>query len=186
MAAPTPTGNMYPTRLPLTAAQISAAMAAALKLQRSATTQHSKRPFAAVLLGPDNETILLSHTSVSHIRHAETSLARLASDHYSQSFLWKCTLVSTWEPCAMCAGTLYWANIGGLVYGARETELRKLTGKGNPENVGFDLPCREVLEQGQKELVIIGPVEGWEEQVVQQSDEYWKPVREQLGIPLWD
>lgn len=79
----------------------------------------------------------------------------------------------------MCTGTLYWANIGRLVYGAAETELRRLTGDGNPENVGLDLPCREVLERGQKEVEVIGPVVegGWEERVVEYSDRYWRHSR---------
>jgi hypothetical protein len=35
----------------------------------------------------------------------QSSLARLAYSHYSKEYLWRCTLVSTWEPCAMCSGT---------------------------------------------------------------------------------
>jgi hypothetical protein len=34
----------------------------------------------------------------------QSSLARLAYSHYSKEYLWQCTLVSTWEPCAMCSG----------------------------------------------------------------------------------
>ncbi len=34
----------------------------------------------------------------------QSSLARLAYSHCSKEYLWQCTLVSTWEPCAMCAG----------------------------------------------------------------------------------
>lgn len=76
-----------------------------LALQTAARSQHGKRPFAAVLVGPDHAAVLLRHQSVSHVDHAEASLARLASLHYSQAYLWTCTLYSTWEPCAMCAAT---------------------------------------------------------------------------------
>jgi hypothetical protein len=48
--------------------------------------------------------VLLMHQSVDQVNHAESSLARLAYCHYSKEFLWRCTLVSTWEPCAMCSG----------------------------------------------------------------------------------
>lgn len=84
----------------------------------------------------------------------------------------------------MCAGTLYWANIGRLVYGAAETDLRKLTGENNPENVGLDLPCREVLAKGQKDVEVIGPVTdgGWDKKVVEMCDRYWGPVREKNGL----
>lgn len=82
-----------------------------LALQTAARSQHGKRPFAAVLVGPDHETVLLRHQSVSHVDHAESSLARLASLHYSQAYLWACTMYSTWEPCAMCAATSMFTRI---------------------------------------------------------------------------
>ena len=75
----------------------------------------------------------------------------------------------------MCTGTLYWANIGRLVYAASEEELNKLTGSGNGENMTMALPCREVLRRGQKEVEVIGPVKGWEEKVVSESRKYWRP-----------
>lgn len=34
-----------------------------------------------------------------------------AADDYSWEHLAGCTMVSPWEPCAMCAGTIYWARI---------------------------------------------------------------------------
>lgn len=80
-------------------------MTQVLALQAAARSEHAKRPFAAILVGPDHETVLLRHQSVSHVEHAEASLARLASVHYSQAYLWTCTMYSTWEPCAMCAAT---------------------------------------------------------------------------------
>src|SRR5262249_52895775 len=86
------------TRMPLSKAQIDAALKRCLELQNTATSLHEKRPFAALLLGPDNATVLLTHFSISHVQHAETELARLASIHFSQKYLESCTLVSTWEP----------------------------------------------------------------------------------------
>ena len=78
----------------------------------------------------------------------------------------------------MCTGTLYWANIGRLVYAASEEELNKLTGAGNGENMTMALPCREVLRHGQKEVEVVGPVKGWEERVVGESRKYWRPEEE--------
>jgi tRNA(Arg) A34 adenosine deaminase TadA len=98
--------DLFPERIPITPAQVAAGVAAALTVQRRAVT-FGKRPFAAVLLGPDNETVLLTHQSLDQVNHAESSLARLAYTHYSKEFLWRCTLVSTWEPCGMCTATIY-------------------------------------------------------------------------------
>jgi len=67
---------------PLTTAQIDAALEACLELQHTATAVHNKCPFASLLLGPDNETILLTHFGLGSVRHAECELARLAASHY--------------------------------------------------------------------------------------------------------
>ena len=137
-----------------------------------------KRPFAAVLVGPDNETALLTHQSVDHVNHAEASLARLAACHYTQEYLWRCSLYSTWEPCAMCTATCYWANIGRIVYAASETQLAELTGQGNEENMTMAMTCRKVIEGSQKDIEIIGPLDGLDLVVVRESDAYWEHLRE--------
>ncbi len=49
----------------------------------------------------------------------------------------------------MCAGTMYWANIGRVVYGATEEKLLALTGN-HAENPTLSLPCRELFARGQK------------------------------------
>lgn len=148
---------------------------------QSRAIENGKQPFAAVLTGPDDAEILLSHSNIDHINHAESSLARLAAAHYTQAFLWQCTLYTTWEPCAMCTATCYWANIGRIVYAASEERLAELTGQGNEKNMTMALPCRKVLEGSQKDVEIIGPVEEMQERVVEESDVYWRPLREK-----WD
>ena len=49
----------------------------------------------------------------------------------------------------MCAGAIYWAGIGRLVYGLSEHRLRELTGN-HPENPTLNLPCRDVFASGQR------------------------------------
>ncbi|KAJ5637966.1 hypothetical protein N7490_007845 [Penicillium lividum] len=160
---------------PLTPSQLQASASKCLALQSSAQELHSKRPFAALLLAPDNTTTLMTSLSLSHVRHAECELARNAADNYDWDYLARCTMVSTWEPCAMCSGTIYWAHIGRLVYLASEKALQEVIGDGNEENLTMDMPCREVLGKGQFVVEVIGPVvEGeWEEKVVEDSRRYW-------------
>jgi tRNA(Arg) A34 adenosine deaminase TadA len=67
------------------------------------------------------------------------------------------TLYSSAEPCAMCAGAIYWAGIGRLVYGLSEHRLRGVTGN-HPENPTLDLPCREVFRSGQRAIEVVGPL----------------------------
>lgn len=56
----------------------------------------------------------------------------------------------------MCAGAIYWANIGRVAYGMTERRLLELTGS-NEQNPTFDLPCRNVFACGQKEIEVVGP-----------------------------
>ena len=116
-----------------------------------------RHPFGAILVSPDGETVLAEQGNVDTVNHAESVLARTAALNYSTDYLWGCTLVTTAEPCAMCAATQYWANIGHLVYGMTEARLLRLTGN-HGENPTMDLPCREVFERGQKAIEVIGPV----------------------------
>ncbi|MFN3951643.1 MAG: nucleoside deaminase [Thermaurantimonas sp.] len=50
--------------------------------------------------------------------HAEMIAVTSASETIGSKYLRNCTLYVTLEPCVMCAGALYWAQIGGIVYGA--------------------------------------------------------------------
>lgn len=166
---------MCPELSPLTREQLDSGAQRCLALQQSGQDIHGKRPFAALLLAPDNTTQLMSSLSLSHVRHAECELARNAADNYSFEYLSACTMVSTWEPCAMCAGTIYWAHIGRLVYLASEKSLQKMIGAGNEENLTLDLPCRDVFKAGQTAVEVIGPLveEGWEGRVVEDGRRYW-------------
>lgn len=118
-----------------------------------------KRPFGASLVGPDGE-VLLTHQSIDVVNHAEATLARLAVTHFSLPYLWTCTLYTTWEPCAMCTYTIYWANIGRIVFGASNDTLMALTGADNPQNLGIDLSTRQALEKGKKPIEVFGPFDG--------------------------
>lgn len=74
----------------------------------------------------------------------------------------------------MCSGTIYWSGIGRVIYAASEDSLRALTGTGNEENMTMKLPCRTVLDAGQRDIEVIGPVPEWEEKVVEDSRKWWK------------
>jgi len=130
-------------------------------------------PFGAILVGPDHETVLLEQGNLSAVDHAEAVLARSAHANFSPAYLAGCTLYTTVEPCAMCAGTLYWANIGRLVYGMDERRLLAFTGA-NPENPTLDLPCRELFARGQKDIPVTGPVPEVEAEIAELHQDFWK------------
>jgi tRNA(Arg) A34 adenosine deaminase TadA len=129
-------------------------------------------PFGALLVAPDGETVLLRQANVDTVNHAEAVLAREAARLYAPHLLWDCTLVTTVEPCAMCAGTQYWANIGHLVYGLEETDLLALTGN-HALNPTLALPCREVFARGQKAIEVHGPTPGLRETLLTPHRHFW-------------
>ena len=77
----------------------------------------------------------------------------------------------------MCTSTLYWANIGRLVYAASEEQLGELTGKANEDNFTMTWSSREVLKGGQKDVEVWGPLEGLDRAVIEESSVYWSKTR---------
>jgi tRNA(adenine34) deaminase len=61
-----------------------------------------------------NQTQLLNDVTA----HAEIMAITSASVYLGAKYLHECTLYVTLEPCVMCAGALYWSQIGKVIYGA--------------------------------------------------------------------
>jgi tRNA(Arg) A34 adenosine deaminase TadA len=122
---------------------------------------HGNHPFGAILVD-QNRNVLIevengympSHDGTAH---AERLLATQACTTLGPDVLKDATLYSSAEPCAMCAGAIYWAGIGRVVYGLSEHRLRAVTGN-HPENPTLDLPCREVFQCGQRATEVVGPM----------------------------
>ena len=52
--------------------------------------------------------------------HAEIIALTAASQYLGSKYLTDCTLYVTLEPCVMCAGAIFWAQVGEVVFGARD------------------------------------------------------------------
>ncbi|MGM0471537.1 MAG: nucleoside deaminase [Bacillota bacterium] len=147
----------------------------AVELSKSAR-ESGNTPFGAVLVDSEGEIILeqenIELTEQDCTGHAETTLVKRAAKEYSADFLWDCTLYSSAEPCVMCAGAIYWSNVGRVVYGISEKKLLELTGD-HEVNPTFDLPCREVFASGQKDITVIGPFEELEAEIIKPHQGYW-------------
>ena len=118
-------------------------------------------PFGAILVGPDGSVLLRAGNdhgqAGDRTGHAERVLMTEASVTWPAPFLETCTMYTSAEPCAMCAGAAYWAGVGRVVYGLTEHDLKQLIGP-HPENLTMDLPCRVVLGAGQRPIEVIGPL----------------------------
>jgi tRNA(Arg) A34 adenosine deaminase TadA len=122
---------------------------------------HGNHPFGAILVGQNRNVLIEAENGYMPAHdgtaHAERLLATEACRTLSADVLHRATLYSSAEPCAMCAGAIYWAGIGRVVYGLSEHRLRGITGN-HPENPTLDLPCRDVFARGQRATEVIGPL----------------------------
>ncbi len=142
-------------------------------IARQAAAEGS-HPFGAILVSASGEILLeqgnafLPHFDMTG--HAERVISTRASQAFRPAELISTTLYSSAEPCAMCAGAMYWAGIGRLVYGLSEARLKTITGN-HPENPTLDLPCHQVFASGQRETIIVGPL--LEDEAAEIHESFW-------------
>ena len=132
-------------------------------------------PFGALLADAEGNILLEQGNGYSaeggdRTAHAEKLLATRAGKQFSLDVLAGATLYTSAEPCAMCAGAIYWAGIGRVVFGQTERGLKAMTGD-NPENPTLDLPCHIVFAAGQRPTEIVGPL--LEDEATQLQADYW-------------
>jgi tRNA(Arg) A34 adenosine deaminase TadA len=133
-------------------------------------------PFGSVLADGEGRALMEQgngYTSEGGDRtaHAERLLASRAARAYDLKFLARCTLYTSAEPCAMCAGAIYWAGIGRVVFGQTEKALKAQTGA-HEENPTLDLPCAVVFAAGQRPTEVVGPL--LEDEAAQLQMDFWK------------
>jgi tRNA(Arg) A34 adenosine deaminase TadA len=135
-------------------------------------------PFGAVLAGSDGTVLMEQGNGFlaegrDMTAHAERLLATRASKALAPAVLAASTMYVSAEPCAMCAGAIYWAGIGRVVYGQSEARLKALTGA-HPENPTLALPCRVVLAAGQRPVEVVGPL--LEDEAAALHEGFWAPA----------
>jgi tRNA(Arg) A34 adenosine deaminase TadA len=116
-------------------------------------------PFAAIVVDASGKALAeaMNDIHADCTSHAELVAVRLASSKFNPMQLRDATLYSSAEPCAMCAGAIYWSGIGRVAYALSEKRLLQLTGN-HPENPTLSLPCREAFARGQRVIEVVGPL----------------------------
>jgi tRNA(Arg) A34 adenosine deaminase TadA len=139
----------------------------AIALSRSAV-EKGNEPFGALLV-KDGQVILRAENTVytgkAMTNHAESNLVHDALKLYEPVFLHDCTLYTSTEPCAMCAGAIYWSGVGRVVYACSERRLGQIAG------IGLDVPCRTIFDSGARKVEVIGPLYEAEAELV--HIDYW-------------
>lgn len=138
--------------------------------------QDGNHPFGAILVTEDGTVLaeaMNSHSVDGGPGHAEANLARDAARRFDIPTLRAATLYTSVEPCSMCAGTIYWAEIGAVVFGMTERRLGTLTGD-DPENQTQDLDCRTIFASGRRPVSVRGPFPELEDKIAAQHRAFWK------------
>lgn len=129
-------------------------MAEALSLAREAAGE-GEIPVGAVVVS-QGRIIARAKNSTEKLNdvtaHAEILSITAASEYLGGKYLNNCTLFVTLEPCVMCAGALYWSQIGRIVFGASDEKrgYRRLNSpvlhpKTLVRSGVLEEECREVL-----------------------------------------
>jgi tRNA(Arg) A34 adenosine deaminase TadA len=129
---------------------------AAIELSRHAR-ERGNHPFGALLADAAGNPVLEAGNTVVTTRdvtgHAELNLVRAAAERFDTAFLRGCTLYASTEPCAMCAGAIYWSGIGRVVFALAGETFRPLV-EGED---ALSLSCRDVLARGGRRVEVEGP-----------------------------
>lgn len=113
-------------------------------------------PFGAVLVR-DGQALLTAmnnqNTAQDCTGHAETVLVRQAEQRLGREALRGATVYASGEPCAMCAGAMFWAGITRIVYGASVPDMEARLG-----GPSMGQRCADVLAACQPSVQVEGPL----------------------------
>ncbi len=115
-------------------------------------------PYGALLADASGRVLLEAVNSQVVDRdctaHAELNLMRAASRRPEPRSLAACTVYASGEPCPMCAGALYWAGVGRVVFALSIATMTELAGADADE---LALQCADVLAAGTRRIEVLGP-----------------------------
>ena len=145
---------------PAFGAQDHAAMRLAIGASRAALAA-GDNPFGATLASAEGAVLFTARNNQNTTRdctgHAEVNAIRaLADRRVPRDVLAGATLYSSAEPCVMCAGAIFWSNIGRVVFGIDAERLRAFRGERQDQR-DAELSCRDVFRASPHPIECIGP-----------------------------
>lgn len=154
-------------------AEDEAHLLAAIELARRAR-EKGNHPFGALLVDADGRVLLEDENTAAAggdpIGHAEINLVRVACARFAPELLSGCTLYASTEPCAMCAGAIYWSGIGRVVFALSSATLGTLFDD-EARAMTLALSCRDVFARGGRPVEVEGPL--LEQQALEVHRDFW-------------
>lgn len=146
----------------------------AIELARRAR-ELGNHPFGSLLVDRDGDVILEAENTVVSGRdvtaHAELNLIRAASAKLDPAALASHTLYTSTEPCAMCAGGIYWSGTGRVVFAlSSATFLARVHAESGAR---LELSCRDVFSRGGRKVDVSGP--NLEDEAWDVHEGFWQP-----------
>jgi len=94
--------------------------------QQALLAQHEHEIPVGAIVVCENKIIAKAYNQTEKLNdvtaHAEMLALTSAFNYFGAKYLPDCTLYVTLEPCTMCAGALFWSQIGRVVYGATDSK----------------------------------------------------------------
>jgi tRNA(Arg) A34 adenosine deaminase TadA len=140
----------------------------------AAARERGNHPFGSLLVDGDGTVVLEAENTVVTARdctaHAEQNLVRAAVARLEPDQLAGCTLYTSTEPCAMCAGAIFWSGIGRVVFALSSAMLGEIVQ--DPTGAyTLAMSCREVFERGGRTVDVQGPLIEDEARIVHEG--FW-------------
>lgn len=128
---------------------------AAIEASRQARAR-GDMPFGAVLVNGGRALLTaMNHQNTSRdcTGHAELVLVREAQQALGLAALAGATVYASGEPCAMCAGAMFWAGVARVVYAASTPQINAALG-----GSALTTRCAEVLAAASPPVRVDGPL----------------------------
>ena len=130
-----------------------------LAIDASATAvDNGDGPFGATLVSADGTLVLVAANNVRTASdctgHAEMVAVRNAQKQWGRPPLRGATMYASGEPCAMCAGALFWAGVSRIVFAASQADVIRLLGA----SPAMPINSRTTLAGAQPAVQIDGPL----------------------------
>lgn len=123
---------------------------------------NGNHPFGALVADGHGTVVVTAENTVvtacDPTGHAETNLVRLVGQATAEADRAGLTLYTSTEPCAMCAGAIFWSGIGRMVFGLSGAALIAMTGPADASGPTLALPSRDVLAAGNHRVMVHGPL----------------------------
>lgn len=114
-------------------------------------------PVGAIIVC-ENTIIARTHNLTETLKdptaHAEMQAITAATSSLGGKYLNECTLYVTLEPCNMCAGAIFWSQMGRLVYAAKDekrgyslTDINMLHKKTEVSSGIMESECSDIISK---------------------------------------